>query len=450
MRNIIIKVLVVLFCGLLNISKIDAQEVLSLRNCKQKAMDHNQSVKSALSDREFSEASLKLSKRSMLPKFDLSSSYTYLSDPNQMIVPGFELPTTDGQPSGVYSPGSTSDLAYENSYSASIGMSLPIYLGGKLRNANTLSELALEMAEDNVDLSQADLLLNVETEYWVVVSLQEQKGVVEKSIELLTDVLKEVRDRYETGIVTKNEVLKTQVELNNSKLSLIEISNNLELAKMSLNQSVGNGILSSIQIQDSIIYIPEQLSSISFNESHLSNRPEIKLLNNQVEMSKIEKKLVNADYKPQIVSFANYTSQNPNHYAKQENEFTFNAGVALSMPVFHWGEKKLKKVQNKMAIQKAELDLDESSELITLEIRQAIFRLKESLVKLNFTTTSLEQADENLKLETNRLLEGVTTTRELLNAQLQWQVSHADYISAKTAVKTNEAKYYKAIGDLRM
>ncbi|PKQ65021.1 hypothetical protein BZG02_04075 [Labilibaculum filiforme] len=413
-------------------------------------MDHNQSVKSALSDREFSEASLKLSKRSMLPKFDLSSSYTYLSDPNQMIVPGFELPTTDGQPSGVYSPGSTSDLAYENSYSASIGMSLPIYLGGKLRNANTLSELALEMAEDNVDLSQADLLLNVETEYWVVVSLQEQKGVVEKSIELLTDVLKEVRDRYETGIVTKNEVLKTQVELNNSKLSLIEISNNLELAKMSLNQSVGNGILSSIQIQDSIIYIPEQLSSISFNESHLSNRPEIKLLNNQVEMSKIEKKLVNADYKPQIVSFANYTSQNPNHYAKQENEFTFNAGVALSMPVFHWGEKKLKKVQNKMAIQKAELDLDESSELITLEIRQAIFRLKESLVKLNFTTTSLEQADENLKLETNRLLEGVTTTRELLNAQLQWQVSHADYISAKTAVKTNEAKYYKAIGDLRM
>ncbi len=441
---------VILLIGLLTISKTNAQEVLTLQDCKQKAMDHNQTVKSALSDLESSEASLTLSKRAMLPTFDISSSYTYLADPNQMLVPGYELPTVDGLPSGVYSPGGTTDLAYENSYSASIGMSLPIYMGGKLRHANTLSSLSLSLAEDNVDLTKSDLLLDVETKYWVVVSLQEQKGVVEKSIELLTDVLKEVRNRYETGIVTKNEVLKTQVELNNSKLSLLEVSNNLELAKMSLNQSIGNGITSTINIQDSIITIPVQLSAISFSENHLDNRPEIKMLNNQVEISKVKKKITNADYLPQIVSYANYVSQNPNHYAQQENEFTFNAGVTMSIPVFHWGEKKLKKVQNKMAIQKAELDLDESSELITLEIRQAIFRLKESLVKLDFTTTSLEQANENLKLETNRLMEGVTTTRDLLDAQLQWQESHADYINAKTEVKTNEAEYYKSIGDLRL
>jgi len=67
-----------------------------------------------------------------------------------------------------------------------------------------------------------------------------------------------------------------------------------------------------------------------------------------------------------------------------------------------------------MAIQKAELNLDESTELIVLEIRQAIFRLKESLAKSNFTETSMNQANENLKLETNRLMEGVTTTRDLL------------------------------------
>jgi outer membrane protein TolC len=450
MKNRILKMSIVLLFGLLIISKIDAQEVLTLQQCKQKAVDHNQTLKSALSDLKSSEASLKLSKRSMLPVFDLSSSYTYLSDPSQMIVPGYELPTTNGEASGVYSPGSTTDLAYENSYTASVGMSLPIYMGGKLRQANVLSSLSIAMAEDNVDLSQSELLLDVETKYWTLVSLQEQKGVVEKSIELLTDVLKEVRNRYETGIVTKNEVLKTQVELNNSKLSLIEISNNLELAKMSINQSIGNGILSSIQIQDSIIFIPEKLSSISFSENHLSNRPELKMLNNQVEVSKVEKKLVNADYKPQIVSYANYLSQNPNHYMEQENEFTFNAGVSVSVPVFHWGEKRLKNVQNKMAIQKAELNLDESTELIVLEIRQAIFRLKESLVKLNFTETSMEQANENLKLETNRLMEGVTTTRDLLDAQLQWQESHADYINAKTEVKTNEAIYYKAIGDLKI
>lgn len=441
---------VLIIMGLSASTKVTAQKVLTLQNCKQKALDHNQTVKSALSDLESSEASLKLSKRAMLPTFDLSSSYTYLSDPNQMVVPGYELPTIDGQPSGIYSPGSTTNMAYENSYSANIGLSLPIYMGGKLRYSNTLSSLSLAITKDYVDLTKSELLLAVETKYWSLVSLQEQKRVAKRSIEFLDDVLKEVRNRFETGIVTKNEVLKTQVELNNSKLTLIEISNNLELAKMSLNQSIGNGILSSIQIQDSIINISTNLSLILFSEKHLDSRPEIKMLNNQLEISKVEKKLVNADYLPQITSSANYVSQNPNHYSLQENEFSFNAGVRMSIPVFHWGEKKLKKVQKKMAIQKAELELDHNTELITLEIRQVIFRLKESLVKLDFTKTSLEQANENLKLETNRLMEGVTTTRELLNAQLQWQQSDADYINTKTEVKINEAKYYKAIGDLRL
>ena len=450
MKNIISKMSIFILPGLLTIYQLNAQEMLSLQECKQKALDHNQTVKSAISDLKASEAALKLSRRAHLPNLDFESSYLYLNDPNQMVIPGYELPTTTGQPSGVWSPASVTNLTYNNTYSATLGLSLPIYMGGKLQYAKQLSSLALDLSTNNVDLTKSDLLLDVEEKYWGLVSLKEQKTVVEKSVVLLKDIVNEITNWYETGIVTKNEVLKAQVELNNAKLALIELSNNVELAKMSLNQSIGNGILSSIQIQDSIIIIPGDLSAVAFDENHLNNRPEIKMLNSQVKMAKTEKKLVNADYLPEIVSFANYLAQNPNHYAKQENEFTFNAGVSLSVPVFHWGEKKLKKQQQQMTIEKAEYELDQSAEFITLQIRQSIFRLRESLVKLDFTQTSLEQADENLKLETNRLTEGITTTSDLLDAQVQWQQSHADYIHAKTEVKTNEANYYKSIGQLAL
>lgn len=448
MKHYIFKTAILVTLGLTVTNQITAQEVLSLDDCKIKALEHNQTVKSAVSDFKSSEASLKLSKRAMLPTFDLTSNYTYLSDPNQMVVPGYELPTTTGQPSGVYSPGGTTNLAYENSYSASLGMSLPIYMGGKLQHLKKMSALGVQLADDNLDKTKADLYLDVETKYWGLVSLQEQQSVIEKSIVFLNDVLKEVNNWYMTGIVTKNELLKTKVELNNAKLALIELTDNVELAKMSLNQSIGNGIMSTLQIQDSIVIIPNQLSDISYSDKQLLNRPEIKMLNSQLSMYKTQKKIVNAAYLPQLVSFANYLSQNPNHYSKQENEFTFNAGVSLSIPIFHWGEKKLKKHIEQRNIEKAEYQLDQSTELLTLEIRQAIFRLQESLVKLDFTKTSLEQADENLKLERNRLTQGISTTRELLNAQLQWQQSHADFINAKTKVKTSEAKYYKSIGEL--
>lgn len=102
-----------------------------------------------------------------------------------------------------------------------------------------------------------------------------------------------------------------------------------------------------------------------------------------------------------------------------------------------------------MSIQKAGYEIDQNIEFIVLEIRQSIFRLRESLVKLNFTQTSLAQAEENLKLEKNQLMEGISTTSDLLDAQVQWQQSHADYINAKAKVKTYEAAYYKSIGQLK-
>ena len=101
-----------------------------------------------------------------------------------------------------------------------------------------------------------------------------------------------------------------------------------------------------------------------------------------------------------------------------------------------------------MNLESSKNTLDRTKELVVLEMHQSIFNLKEALVKLNFTLEALEQSEENLALETNRLSVEVATTTDLLNAQSQWQKAHADYISAKVNVKINEAKYYKSIGAL--
>lgn len=442
-----IKEILMLGCiGIFPVSLL-AQQSITLKTCREKALAHSQKVKSSKADQDATLAQFKLSKRAMLPSIDFSSSYTYLRDPNQMVVPGYELPSLDGTPSGVFSPGNVTNLAYEHSYNAALEFSLPIYLGGKLQSLQKLSSYASKIAEHATNLSKSDVILDVESSYWGLVSLHETQAELEKTIEFLTDVVKDVTNWFNTGIVTKNEVLKAQVELNNAKLALIEIKNNTTLAKMSLNQKIGNSILDPLEVQDSIIIVRDK-ANIQFEEELVYNRSEIKILEKQVELRKEQRKIVNADYLPQLVSFANYVTHNPNHFAEQENEFTWNAGLALSIPVFHWGEKRLKTVTQKRAIEKSEYALDEAKEGLTLEIQQAIFRLKESMIKLNFTIVSMEQADENLKLETNRLKEGVTTTRELLNAQMQWLKSNNDYISAKVNVKICEAVFKKSIGRL--
>lgn len=449
MKNKMMKMRIIIGFLLLVSSVSKAQMELTLEQCKNMALEHNQTIKSAEAQLSASEASYKLSKRSVLPQFDLSGSYTYLGDPAEMNVPSFELPTIDFKPSGVLYPGGKSQMAYSNSYSAAMGVSLPLYMGGKLNEVKKMSGYGKQIAEESLVYEKSELVCSTDEQYWSLVSLKERKLLVEKSIEFLSDLTKDMNNRYESDLVTKNEVLKSLVNLNNSKLSLLEVSDGIELSKMALNKLIGNNILTDITVVDTIVDIPNTLSLVEYIEKSLDNRPEIKIMEKQLDIAESQLKVVKSEYKPQLISFANYLYQNPNHFGLDEGEFTWNAGLSFNMPIFHWGERGLKIHEQKMENRKVELLYESTKEFLMLEIQQAIFKLKESLIKIDFTKESLSQAEENLKLERNRLDEGLITTTDILNAQMQWQKSFADYIDAKVNFKISESIYYKSIGELK-
>ncbi len=429
-------------------SIVQAQEFLTLEQCREKALSHSQDVKSVQADLAINTASFKMSKRAQLPQFDLSATYTYINDPQVMDVPGWELPMIDGAASGVYFTGLYKELTFNNMYNGGIDFSLPLYLGGKLRNYIKMSSLGVDISEKNVENTKENLVLEVDQKYWTLVSLKENLLVMHKSVKLLEDVFRETNNMFRVGILTKNEVLKTQVELNNAKLASIQMNDNIQLAKMALNQCMGNSILDEIAIVDSVI-IPEMKPvSVMEIEQVAADRKELKMIENQVDISMADINIARSDYLPQLVSFANYGFQNPTHLAENEAELTWTAGVSLSMPVFHWGQKGLAVQKKKLESQKAKLSYDKAKEGIILQIQQSAYNLNESMVKISFTKASLDQAEENLKLEMNRLNQGVVTTTDLLDAQVQWQKANADYISAKVNYKINKSNYLKTIGQL--
>ena len=427
-----------------------AQETLSLAECRQRALEHSQAIKSAQSSMKSADIEHKLSKRALLPNLDFNAGYHYMADPKLMAIPGHVLPTTQGTLSGVYSPPFTKNLTYQNSYEATISMSLPLYLGGKLNYARQIAAKSKEISQSNVELGETGVLLQIEQQYWTLVSLLEHKKLAQNSVAFLDKVCKDVNNLYENGIVTKNQVLKTEVERNNAKLFLLTVSDNIEIIKMSINQLIGNDIDTNFFVKDSVIQISESEAELAFNPDYLGNRNEIKILSRQIDINKTLQKMVRSDHLPQLVSFANYTLQSINHLGKDEKEFTWNAGLSLSIPIFHWGEIRLRRQQAKLATESIGFTLDRTKELLSLEIKQAIFNLKEAYTKLEFTKDALLQSEENLHLETNRLKQQVGNTTDLLNAQLQWQKAHTDFIAAKVEVKIQQMLYKKAIGELNL
>ena len=85
-------------------------------------------------------------------------------------------------------------------------------------------------------------------------------------------------------------------------------------------------------------------------------------------------------------------------------------------------------------------------EQISLEIRQSIFNLNESAENIELSQTSMNQADENLRLLQNQFEAGIATGSDVLEAQILKQRAYADFINAKAQHKINQSIYLRAIG----
>ncbi len=441
--------IILVFIAFVCFSKIStSQEVLSLNKCRELAKEHNQDVQNAALTVAIYESHLKSSKTNLLPKFDFSASLTRLGDPQVTEMPAFQLPSMDGTPSGVLFPGGTLYEAPENLYRLNLSLVQPIYMGGKLRNLNKLSQKNVDLSKMNLRLEKSNLLLETDDTYWTIVSLKEKVILTLESIKFLEEFKKDINNRYEVGLATKNNVLQAQVNLNHVKLANIEAENGVDLANMSLCRLIGFPLWQKVQLKDSMVnkaILPD------FEIAHkkaLAQRPELKMSQLAVDMGKLGVKMTRADQLPSLNVGVNSYYGNPNHFGVDEGETSWNALVKLTVPVFYWGEKRQAVKRSKIKHQQAANELDKNRDLIALDVQQSLYGLKVAISKMSFTEISLEQAEENLTITRNNFSVGVASVTQVLDAQVSWQTSYSSYIDAKIACQQKYSVYLKAIGEL--
>ena len=446
MRYKIITVILALVC----ISEFGfSQEVLSLDKCRRLAKEHNQDVKNAALNVAFFESHLKSNKTNQLPKFDFSASLIHLGDPRVTKMPAFQLPKIDRKtPSGVLFPGGVLFEAPENLYKLNLSLVQPIYMGGKLRNLNKLSLKKVDLSKENLRLEKSSLMLETDKTYWTIVSLKEKVILTLDAIKFLKEFKKDINNRYEVGLATKNDVLQAQVNLNEVKLKNIEAENGVDLANMSLCRLIGLPLWQAIQLKDSLV---NKATLPDFEMAHkkaLAQRPELKMSQLAVEMRMLGVKMKRSDQLPSLSVGMNSYYGNPDHFGNDNGELTWNAAAKLSIPVFHWGAKRQAVKRSKIEHEKAVNELEKNRDLIALDVQQSLYALKVAISKMSFTETSLEQAKENLSITRNNFSVGVASVTQVLNAQVSWQASYSNYIDAKITCQQKYSTYLKSIGEL--
>lgn len=182
-----------------------------------------------------------------------------------------------------------------------------------------------------------------------------------------------------------------------------------------------------------------------------TNRPELKMLQNAMDLSEQTVKLLKAGNLPQVLLMGGYSVSNPNVYNGFQKKFggAWNVGVLVRVPIFNWGDVAYKVRAAKNATAIAALEHEEACELASLQVNQNAFRVNEAAKKLALARTSTDRAEENLRCANLGFKEGVIQLSTVMEAQTAWLQAQSQKIDAEIDMKLSRSSLRKALGTLQ-
>ena len=340
-----------------------------------------------------------------------------------------------------------------NMFMASAVVTQPIYMGGAISAANKMASISEQMVANDYEAKLQATLHGTDHAYWMVVSLKHKRKLADNYLKLVKKLSNDVHKMIDEGVATRADGLKVDVKVNEAEMTLTQADNGLSLAKMFLCQLCGLPLDSKITLADEdreSLPIEVVADDIDVN-TVADNRPEVKLLENTVDLSRQATRLARASYLPQILLSGGYSATNPNLYNGFERKFSgaWNVGVVVRMPVWNWFEGVYKVRASKAATCIAQLEVGDVREKIELQVSQSRFKMSEANRRLVMAISNVDKANENLRCANLGFREGVIPSTGVMEAQTAWLQAQSQKIDAEIDVKLSQVDYKKALGTLQ-
>lgn len=338
-------------------------------------------------------------------------------------------------------------------YTVSVMLTQPIYMGGGIIAANRMAKIGEEMAANNIEATTQSTLHSIDQAYWLVVSVHHKKQLAESYLEVVKKLDNDVQKMIAEGVATRADGLKVAVKVNEAEMSLTQADNGLALSKMLLCQLCGLPVENDVHLEDeeSIDLVTTTNVENTDNSVAMENRPELKLLDNALDLSRQSTKLVRAAFLPQVILTGGYMASNPNLFNGFERKLSgvWNVGVVVRVPLWNWMEGTYKVRASKIASSIVQLERDEISEKIELQVSQCKFKVNEANRRLTLARKNVENAEENLRCANVGFKEGVLQTTDVMAAQTAWLQAQSQKIDAEIDVRLSQVNLKKALGVLQ-
>ena len=314
----------------------------------------------------------------------------------------------------------------------------PVFAGGQIVNGNRLAKVGENVSRLQLQLSENEVEKTTEQYFWQLVSLQEKMKTVEAVEALLADIAKDVDVALKAGVAMRNDLLQVQLRQNDIASQKLTLRNATSVVKLLIAQycCLSDTVFTLVAPADEAT---DQLQGGAFN---VQSTPEYQLLSQQVRATGLQHKMEVGKNLPSVGVGAGY-----NYHNLLDNNHTFGMIFAtVSVPISDWwgGSHAIKR--KKIEHEKAQAQLADNSELLRIRMQKAYNDVEEARQQLDIAQRSIEQADENLRLNRNFYQAGTSKMSDLLEAQLLYQQARDRQTDAVANYHNKLLEYRQAIG----
>jgi outer membrane protein TolC len=389
-----------------------AAESLTLKQAVNTALRNNPVLKAADAQIDVADAGVLRSASGFLPKVTVSETWSKTDNP--LMVLGTKLNQELLTPSD-FTPTVINNPEPKSNYNTRLSVVQPLFSGGREYISRTQAKLTKDASVQDRERARQETVYNVVKAYYGRLLAKEYRKVSLQSLETSAANVKLAEARYKAGAVLQSDLLQAKVQYAEVKEMVTRSDNNIRLAAAGLNFAMGMPQGAEYEIEGSLAMQELKADVNTEIEEAEEKRPDLIAMN--LNRQNTEKSVTQArtDYLPSL-NLMGQVDWNSDRLAGED------AKSWAVMAVLQWnlfdGLVTRSKVKEALATSSRMKFLEEQTHsAVQLQVRQAYYNFTASLDRIAATASSVQEAEEGLRIVQKRYETGMTAFVDVLGAE---------------------------------
>ncbi|MCD0465555.1 TolC family protein [Flavobacterium sp. ENC] len=319
-------------------------------------------------------------------------------------------------------------------------LSLPIFSGFKIQSSIEAYDNLYEAESANAAKTKEDVALRVITYYTALYKAQ-------KTLDLLNENQKQAQQRVtdfteleKNGIIPRNDLLKAQLLVSKTKLSIDEANNNINNINFYLTTLLKLDPTVKLQVNESDFFNLKTTNAPTSDALALESRKDLEAIRFQQKASEANIRVAKSGYYPSLALLGGYTALDLKDFITVKYAMNFGVGLTYDLSGIlknsahvREAESKALEVKNTEAVMtdRIKVEVQKSIEDYSLAINQSVVY-----------DEALQQAEENYRLVKDKFDNGLSDTNDLVEADVEQLNAKINTALSKAAIIQ---KYYELL-----